>query len=410
MIKFETFTLPNGLEVIIHPDRHTNIVVINVIYDVGARDETPDKTGFAHLFEHLMFGGSQHIPDFDEALQRVGGENNAFTSSDITNYYLTVPSNNAETGFWVESDRMLGLSFDPSVLEVQRKVVIEEFKQRYLNKPYGDVWHILRPLAYQTHPYKWPVIGKDISHIEEATMEDVRGFYNTHYVPQRAKLVIAGDIEVDKAFRLSEKWFGEIQKESGYTRNLPVEPAQKERRFSEVTADVPHDALYKTFHMPGRFENKFYPADLLSDILGRGKSSRLYEGLVKDKKMFTNISAYVLSSNDPGLMVISGTVATGVNIEKAEKALDDILYEEKRVKQSELDKVINKSLASHEFSKVEVLDRATTLATGAAAGTPNLINEEADLITSVTKEEIKKAATEIIQKTNECTLYYRRQN
>ena len=409
MVNYETIMLPNGLEVIVHPDRNTSIAVINILYDVGARDESPEKTGFAHLFEHLMFGGSIHIPDFDGALQRVGGENNAFTSSDITNYYLTIPSNNIETGFWLESDRMLGLSFDPKVLEVQRKVVIEEFKQRYLNRPYGDVWHKLRPLAYQDHPYRWPVIGEKISHIEEATMEDVKAFYNAHYVPERAKMVIAGDVDVDKAFALSEKWFGDIKKRSGYKRDIPVEEEQSERRFLEVTSDVPHDALYKTFHMPGRFDERYYAADLLSDIMGRGNSSRLYERLVKDKRLFTSISAYVLASFDPGLLVISGMLAPGVELEKAEDAVDEILYGKLEVGQMELEKVVNKSLASHEFSKVEVLDRAMALASGAVGGFQNLVNEEARFIKSVTREEIKDIAQTILRKENESTLYYKRQ-
>lgn len=411
MVKHETFVLENGLRVLVHPDKNTSIAVMNIIYDVGARDEDPDKTGFAHLFEHLMFGGSVNVPEYDDALQRAGGENNAFTSSDITNYYLTLPSNNIETGFWLESDRMLGLSFDPRVLEVQRKVVIEEFKQRYLNKPYGDVWHKLRALAYEEHPYKWPVIGKNLTHIEQATMEDVKEFFYSHYVPNRAVLVVAGNIDPDQIYKLSEKWFGEIPRGKDYVRNLPGEPVQKSGKFLEVASDVPLDALYKTFHMPGRFDERYHATDLLGDMLGRGKSSRLYEQLVKKSKLFSNISCYVLGSVDPGLLVVSGTVHEGVDIREADRAVEEIIYDDKlSFGQNELKKVKNQALASHEFSKVEVLDRAMGLAIGAIAGRPEYINEESGLISSVNMEEVSEIKNSVLQKNNECTLYYCRQN
>src|SRR6187551_1723049 len=325
MIQFDSFTLDNGLRVIVHEDPTVEIAVLNILYDVGSRDERPDKTGFAHLFEHLMFGGSKNIPNYDEPLQRVGGENNAFTNTDITNYYLTVPATNIETGFWLESDRMLSLSFDPKVLEVQRKVVIEEFKQRYLNQPYGDVWLKLRPLTYQVHPYKWATIGKEISHIENATMDDVKDFFFHHYRPNNAILVVAGNVKMDQVKKLSEKWFGPIPSGKAKIRRLTEEPAQKSKRVLEVEADVPANALYKAWHVPGRFDNDYYSSDLMSDILGRGHSSRLYQQLVQEKEIFTSISSFLTGTIDPGLMVVSGRLRDGVAFETAEQELENVL-------------------------------------------------------------------------------------
>lgn len=258
MIQFKEFSLDNGLRVIVHEDPSVQIAVLNILYDVGSRDEHPEKTGFAHLFEHLMFGGSKNIPSYDEPLQKVGGENNAFTNTDITNYYLTVPAPNIETGFWLESDRMLSLSFDAEVLEVQRKVVIEEFKQRYLNQPYGDVWLKLRPLAYLKHPYQWATIGKEIRHIENATMDDVRNFFFRFYVPSNAVLVVAGNVRFDQVKQLSEKWFGPVGAPEQPGRRLPQEAPQTLKRTLEIEADVPASALYKAYHMPGRFHRDFF--------------------------------------------------------------------------------------------------------------------------------------------------------
>src|SRR5882672_6024346 len=322
MIPFSQFTLDNGLQVIVHEDHSVQIAVMNILYDVGSRDEQPNKTGFAHLFEHLMFGGSKNIPSYDEPLQLVGGENNAFTNTDITNYYLTVPAANLETGFWLESDRMLSLSFEPKVLEVQRKVVIEEFKQRYLNQPYGDVWLKLRPLAYRTHPYQWATIGKEISHIENATMDDVKDFFFTHYVPSNAVLVVAGNVTTDQVKQLSEKWFGPISSGKKKERKLPAEPKQNEKRILNTEANVPANALYKTFHMPGRFHNDYYTVDMLSDILSRGEQSRLYQELVKEKEIFNSISSFVMSTIDPGLLVVNGRLKDGVALADAENEVD----------------------------------------------------------------------------------------
>ncbi len=393
MILFNQFVLDNGLRVIVHEDPSVQIAVMNILYDVGSRDENPDKTGFAHLFEHLMFGGSKNIPNYDEPLQIVGGENNAFTNTDITNYYLTVPAANLETGFWLESDRMLSLSFDPKVLEVQRKVVIEEFKQRYLNQPYGDVWLKLRPLAYQTHPYQWATIGKEISHIENATMNDVKDFFFTHYVPSNAVLVVAGNVTLDQVKQLSEKWFGPIPSGKKKERKLPAEPKQKGKRILNTEAKVPANALYKTFHMPGRFHSDYYATDMLSDILSRGKSSRMYQTLVKQKEIFNSISSFAMGTVDPGLLVINGRLKDGIKLEDAEYEVDGILQKiiSEGVLETELLKVKNQSTASIEFGEVEVINRATNLAFASLSGDPGLVNKEIDNIEKVKTSDIQRS-------------------
>jgi zinc protease len=408
MITYNEFTLSNGLRVIVHEDPSVQIAVMNILYDVGSRDEREDKTGFAHLFEHLMFGGSKNIPNYDEPLQKVGGENNAFTNTDITNYYLTLPAANLETGFWLESDRMLSLSFDPQVLEVQRKVVIEEFKQRYLNQPYGDIWLKLRPLAYANHPYKWATIGKEISHIEQATMADVQEFFFRYYVPANAILVVAGHVTTLQVKELAEKWFGPIPSGTRYERKLPTEPAQKQKRTLHVEAQVPADALYKTYHMPGRFHDDYYAADLLSDILSRGQSSRLYQKLVKEKELFASISSFVMGTIDPGLLVVSGRLRDGVTLDQAEAEVDAILREvvQQGVTADELEKVKNQAYATLEFGEVEVMNRAMNLAFASLSGHTAVVNEEAGRIEAVTPAQIQRVAADILRDESSSVMYY----
>src|SRR5579859_3532652 len=407
MIPFHEFNLPNGLRVIVHEDPHVQIAVMNILYHVGSRDEHPDRTGFAHLFEHLMFGGSKNIPNYDEPLQLVGGENNAFTNTDITNYYLTVPAANLETGFWLESDRMLSLSFDPLVLEVQRKVVIEEFKQRYLNQPYGDVWLKLRPLAYQKHPYQWATIGKEISHIENATMDDVKNFFFSHYLPNNAVLVVAGRVTVGQVKLLSERWFGPIPSGGKNERVLPVEPRQAVKRTVTTEANVPANALYKTYHMSGRFHPDYYAVDLLCDILGRSESSRLYQTLVKEKEIFNSISSFVMGTLDPGLLVISGRLKEGIRFEDAEHEIDEILGQViLGVTEKELQKVKNQSTASIAFGEVEVMNRAMNLAFASLSGDAGLVNREIEIIEKVAASDVQRVATEVLQEGNSSVMYY----
>ena len=409
MIAYSEFTLDNGLRVIVHEDHTVQIAVMNILYDVGSRDEDENKTGFAHLFEHLMFGGSVNIPNYDEPLQRVGGENNAFTNTDITNYYLTVPAANIETGFWLESDRMLSLSFDPNVLEVQRKVVIEEFKQRYLNQPYGDVWLKLRPLVYQVHPYKWATIGKDISHIERATMDDVKEFFFSHYIPNNAVLVVAGNVTVDQVLRLAEKWFGPIPAGQRKKRALQAEPVQTDKRQLVVEANVPANAFYKAYHMPGRFHGDYFAVDLLSDVLGRGQSSRLYKTLVKEKEIFTSLSSFVMGTLDPGLLAISGRVKDGISLEQAEAEVQQVVsgIVKNGVEQEELEKVKNQSQTTFEFDEVEVMNRAMNLAFASLSGDVERVNKEREMMNKVSTQDIKRVAEEILTEENASVMYYK---
>ena len=409
MINFQEFTLGNGLRVIVHEDPTVQIAVLNVLYNVGSRDEEPEKTGFAHLFEHLMFGGSMNIANYDEPLQKVGGENNAFTNTDITNYYLTVPAPNIETGFWLESDRMLSLSFDPNVLEVQRKVVVEEFKQRYLNQPYGDVWLKLRPLAYKKHPYQWATIGKEISHIEDATMEDVRKFFFRFYVPSNAILVVAGNVTVDQVRALSEKWFGTIRSPEAPERKLPSETPQKEKQTLEIEADVPASALYKAYHMPGRFDKDYFSVDLMSDVLTRGQSSRMFQKLVKEKEIFNSISSFTMGTLDPGLVVFNGRVKDGIDLKDAEGEVNAVIEDfiKEGATEEELEKVKNQAYATIEFGEVEVMNRAMNLAFAKLSGDANYVNEENKLIEAVTLDDIQRSAKKILREENAAVMYYK---
>ncbi len=409
MIHFEEFVLDNGLKVVVHKDDSAQTTVLNLIYNVGSRDEVEDVTGFAHLFEHLMFGGSKNIKDFDVELQRVGGENNAFTSPDITNYYITVPKDNLETAFWLESDRMLGLSFEDNVLEVQRKVVIEEFKQRYLNQPYGDVWLLLRPVAYKNHSYKWATIGKEIKHIEDATMDQVKAFFNKHYKPNNAVLVVAGNVQMDEVVALSKKYFGPITQGEINDKNIPKEEVQTERRFLEVEREVPQDALYMAFHMPAKTDEDYYSSDLLSDILGRGESSRLYQKLVDDEELFSELGAYVMGSFDPGLLVISGKVNEGVSLKAAEERIWEVINELKQdgLVENELQKVKNQVSSSQGFGQIDLLERCIGLAYGAIINNTNLVNEENDLFEGVSEDEVMTQAQKILVESNASVLYYK---
>ena len=411
MISFEKFTLANGLQVIVHEDPATTMAVVDVIYNVGSRDEDENLTGFAHLFEHLMFGGSENIPSFDTPLQKVGGENNAFTTPDLTNYYISVPAQNIETAFWLESDRMKQLAFNTQSLETQRKVVIEEFKQRYLNQPYGDVWLKFRPMIYQKHPYRWPTIGAGIQHIEEAQMSDVRAFFEKHYVPSNAVLVVAGRVKVDQVKALAEKWFAPIDAGIKPNRKLPQEPEQSEDRRMEISGDVPANRIYKAYPVIGRYEPGYYAIDLMSDLVGRGESSYLYEHLVQKQRIFDSIGTYQTSSIDPGLLIIQGQVCDDVKIEEAEKALEKALqdFAASPIIEKDLQMVKNQSEASLVFGEVEVLNRAMNLAMAANAGDVNLVNEESEKIAKVQVADLEKWAQRLFIQGKSNTLLYKKQ-
>ncbi len=409
MIDIIKHTLPNGLRLLIHQDFSTPIASVNLLYNVGAKDENPDKTGFAHLFEHLMFGGSVNIPSFDEPLEHVGGENNAFTNNDYTNYYITLPAENIETAFWLESDRMLSLAFTKKSLDVQRNVVIEEFNQRYLNQPYGDVWLNLRPLAYTAHPYMWATIGKSTDHIKSATLTDVKNFFYSHYAPNNAILCVAGPVEPSHIIELVNKWFGPIEKRNVITRNLPKEPLQTAPRKLEVIRDVPFNAIYKAYHMCNRNHANFATVDLMSDLLSNGKSARLYQHLVKEKQLFSSVNAYITGDIDEGLFIVTGQLYPSTSYSDAESALVDeiALLQNSTVAPYELEKVQNKFESNFTFEETSVLNKAMNLSFYELLGDAKNINLEVERYRSVTPESIRTVAQQILTENNCSTLYYK---
>lgn len=412
MVQFERFVLSNGLRVLVHQDTSTPMAVVNVMYDVGAKDEDPGRTGFAHLFEHLMFGGSVNVKDYDEPLQMAGGENNAYTTNDLTNYYIQIPAENLETAFWLESDRMLSLAFSEKSLKVQRKVVCEEFKEHYLNKPYGDVWLKMRELAYQVHPYRWMTIGKELSHIENAKVSDVKAFFFKHYRPANAILVVAGNVTVAQVKELSEKWFGPIESGERYLRQLPAEPQQTTARKLEVYADVPLDALYKCWHMGARLDKGYYVADLITEVLGGGGSSRLYQSLVKEKRMFSNIECHHQGTVDAGLLTIEGKLVKGVKMEDAEQAIEEELEKirQQAITEDELQKVKNKTESVIAFEDMTVMNRANSLAFYELLGDANLMNTELKRYQQVTAADIREESRAIFTEGNCNTLHYYSKN
>ncbi|WP_432418341.1 M16 family metallopeptidase [Bacteroides fragilis] len=401
--------LSNGLRLVHSQDASTQMVALNVLYNVGARDENPEHTGFAHLFEHLMFGGSVNIPDYDAPLQLAGGENNAWTNNDITNYYLTVPRQNVETGFWLESDRMLSLDFSERSLEVQRGVVMEEFKQRCLNQPYGDVGHLLRPLAYRVHPYQWPTIGKELSHIANATLEEVKDFFFRFYAPNNAVLAVTGNISFEEAVSLTEKWFGPIPRREVPLRQLPKEPVQTGERRQVVERNVPLDSLFMAYHMCDRLDADYYAFDILSDILSNGRSSRLNQHLVQEKQLFSSIDAYISGTIDAGLFHISGKPAAGVSLEEAETAVREELNELQTalVQEHELEKVKNKFESTQIFGNINYLNVATNLAWFELNGQAEDMEKEVERYRAVTADRLKAVAQTAFREENGVVLYYK---
>lgn len=408
MIQFERFVLPNGLTVLFHKDDTTPMVAVNILFNVGAKDEDPSRTGFAHLFEHLMFGGSVNIPEYDEPLQVAGGENNAYTTNDFTNYYLQLPKENLETAFWLESDRMLSLAFSEKSLEVQRKVVCEEFKENYINKPYGDTWKYLRELAYKKHPYQWMTIGKELKHIEEARLQDVKDFFRKHYTPSNAILAVAGNTSLEEVKTLADKYFAPIPAGEKYQRALPEEPLQTEERRLVVEKDVPVSVLYKAYHMGNRLSNQYYVADLISDILGSGKSSRLYDGLVKGTKFFSQVNCYHTGSVENGLLVIIGNLHENVNAYEAEEAMDKVIdtFLADGVSEQELEKVKNRTESHIIFEDMGLINRANNLAFYELIGDANKMNEELSHYHNITTTDIQQVARQIIRKENSNVLFY----
>ncbi len=410
MIEFKKFELDNGLKILVHLDKTTPLAAFNLAYSVGARDEDPEKTGFAHLFEHLMFGGSVNVPDYDTEIQSVGGENNAFTSSDLTNYYITLPADNLETAFWLESDRMLSLCFNERSLEVQRNVVIEEFKQRNMNQPYGDVYELLKDLSYKKHPYRWQVIGKKLAHIEQATMEDVKDFFFKFYAPNNAVLTVSGNVDADQVLHLAQKWFGDIPRRNTLERDLPKEPVQKSERRLVVERDVPSNALYMSFHMDKKFGTNYFASNLISDLLSNGDSSRMYKKLILEQSLFSELDAYIGDDHDPGVFIVAAKLSDQVSYETAEVAIWNELnsLKNKLVESEELEKVVNKLEANLIFSEISYLNKAINLSEMELLGDANLINEQFQHYREVTPEKINEVSKQLFQKANCSTLIYKK--
>jgi zinc protease len=408
MIQFEKFTLDNGLRVLLHPDASTPMVALNILYDVGAKDEDENKTGFAHLFEHLMFGGSVNIPDYDDPLQNAGGENNAYTTNDLTNYYLSLPKENLETALWLESDRMLSLAFSKKSLDVQRKVVCEEFKEHYLTKPYGDVWHIFRPLIYKVHPYKWMTIGKELKHVEDAELQDVKDFFAKHYNPSNAIMCLAGNLSKDEILPSLNKWFGSIPSGEKYTRHIAVEPKQTEARHLSIEANVPVTALYKAYHIAGRMQAGYHEADLITEVLSGGQSSRLFQQMVKELQMCTSIDCYHMGSVEPGTIIIDAKIAPQFTIQQVDAAIEKILdtFLAEGLNENEIEKAKNKTESLIAFEDLSLVNRANNLAFYELLGDASLINKEFDLYNAVTAESMMQEAKKIFDKNNCSTLYY----
>ena len=408
MIHFDKYTLDNGLRLVVHEDKSSPMVAVNVVYDVGSRDEDPGKTGFAHLFEHLMFGGSQNVPDFDGPIQNAGGENNAFTNTDMTNFYNVLPAENVETALWLESDRMKQLVFSEKALNIQKKVVVEEFKETCLTEPYGDVWHHLADLAYEKHSYKWPTIGKTPDHIKDAKLDDVVHFFNKHYTPQNAIIVISGNMSSNRAYELVQKWFADIPAGIKYNRALEQDLPQLEKKQKIVKGNVPLTALYLSFHMVDRSHPDYYAYDLLSDVLSNGRSSRLFQRLYKENPMFSQIDAYISGTFDPGLFVIEGRPMPNIEIDQAKaaiwKELDNLKQE--KLDQRELQKIKNKIESSLEYSEVNILHKSMSLAYFELLGDANLINKEAESYQKVTSEDIQRVAQNIFVEENCAELIY----
>lgn len=408
MVNYKKHTLTNGLRLIIHEDESTPMVAVNMLYNVGSRDELPEKTGFAHLFEHLMFGGSANAPNFDDHIQNAGGECNAFTNNDLTNFYNILPAQNLETAIWLEADRMANLTISQKALSVQRKVVLEEFKETCLNEPYGDVWHHLSDLAYKVHPYRWPTIGKVPKHVEDASLDDVRSFYNRFYRPNNAILVVAGNVVAEEVLTVVEKWFGNIPAGSMFKRRLPKEPPQRKFAQKIQRARVPLDALYLAFHSPARYEKAYYAADLLSDVLSNGQSSRLYRRLLKEQELLTSVDCYITGSMDPGLLIIEAKPADGVSLETVEKAIwEEIkLLKNYQIDEWELQKLKNNIESNLVFSEMNVLNKAINLAFFDLLDDIDLINTEGKKYQELCVEDILMQAQKMLTEENCSTLYY----
>ncbi|HCV51529.1 MAG TPA: peptidase M16 [Saprospirales bacterium] len=397
MIAFEKYVLDNGLRVILHQDASSPMAVVNVAYDVGSRDEEVEKTGFAHLFEHLMFGGSANIPDFDTPIQMAGGENNAFTNCDMTNFYNILPAENIETALWLESDRMMKLDFSSKSLATQQKVVIEEFKETCLNQPYGDMWHHLSDMAYKEHSYRWPTIGLVPEHIQDAKLGDVEAFFYRYYRPNNAVLVVVGNIQISDVKSQINKYFSDIPAGIELKRLLPVETKQSQFRSKIIEAAVPLPSIIMAFGMCNRLNDDYYAVDLLSDILANGRSSRFFVNIYK-KSICSTIDAFISGTFDPGLFIVEARPMPGVSIDQTREVIWNELNEikAKGVQSEELEKIRNKTESSLVYSEVSILHKAMNLAYYEILGDAEMINIQSQKYQNVTAEDIKRVANEIL--------------
>ncbi len=411
MIEFERFSLSNGLTLLVHQDPDTPMVAFNLAYHVGSKDEQSERTGLAHLFEHLMFGGSENVANFDEPLEAAGGQSNAFTSNDYTNYYITIPVQNLETAFWLESDRMISPSLSAESIRIQKSVVIEEYNQRNVNQPYGDVWDLLRPLAYKTHPYRWPVIGMDMKHIEEASDEEIRRFFETHYTPGNAVLCVAGPVDTEDIVRLTEKWFSTIYRPYSWNRSWQPEPEQTERRKLSVIRQVPQDALYFSFHAPGRMDPEFCTSDLLCDMLSGGESSPVYRSLVIEQELFSELDIFTTGDMENSMLVLGGKLMDTVRFEVAEAALwKQLAMFNDSLNEHELTKVKNRLETALAWGKLKAMDKAMALCYFELLGNAAMINQEAEAYRKVSLEDCKRFAGKVFDENKVSVLYYTAEN
>lgn len=408
MIEYKEWKLSNGLNVVLNVDKNTPLVAVNLMYDVGAKNENANRTGMAHLFEHLMFSGSKNAPNYDQLLQKAGGENNAFTSNDLTNYYVTLPKENLELALWLEADRMCDLNLDQNSLDVQKKVVIEEFKQRYFNQPYGDVWLKLRPLCYKKHPYQWPTIGKSIEQIEAVSLSDAQNFYRQFYSPNNCTLSISGNVSQSTVENLVEQYFGDKPAAEIKRPSYEWESIQSQKRQSTITADVPFDAIYMAFPVEAKNERGYHLADVLTDILSGGSSSRFYYSLVKEQQLFGEISAYLTGETEPGLLVISGKLSEKTSFEQAEKAVwkEIELLITNGLEENELEKVINKKLTAEVYSELQILNKAIKLAFFKNQGILEEVNNTMATFRSLQEKEIIEYAVSHLQESKCNLLHY----
>ena len=407
MIEIVEHKLPNGLKVVFNRNRSSQLAVVNMAYTVGARNEQPGKTGLAHFLEHLMFTGTFDVPSFDELLQSAGGESNAWTNNDLTNFYDVLPVNNLEVAIALEADRMCGLRLDDKSFESQKSVVVEEFKQRCLNVPYGNQEHLLRDLAYKVHPYRWPTIGQTVDDVQGITKDDVKYYYNNYYVPSGAVLSIVADADADEVLSMVERQFGDIEKTGTDKRPYSPEPEQQESRRLVTRQNVPYRRIVRAYHMGDRLCADYAECDILSDVLSNGRSSRLYRNVLAKGDLVSAIDASITANHDAGILKIQASLLPGVDFDKVEAAIDSEIEQMlDDVTIDEIKKCINKYESNALFSNLTIEERASNMAQCCILGDVNMINTEIDKYQAVTCRSFVESAQKLLRTSNCSTLYY----